>query len=196
MLGASEPKMTDRVCFGFTEKAEKAFAFLVDAGFTEVEALPTLVRYQRDGVEVDVYHGRRSYEVGAGVSFSGVRYSLPEIVRAGAGELVCDYKNQVSRTPDALDVALGKMSDFMRAYGMGALSGDADFFFLLGQEREKSGRKYSLDILAEQLRPKAEQAFRLGDYMAAAALYTRIRDRLTPAEVRKLNIAENKSRTK
>jgi len=50
----------------------------------------------------------------------------------------------------------------------------------------------ALDVLADQLRPQADEAFRTGDYAAAANLYAQIRGRLTPAEIKKLKFAEER----
>jgi hypothetical protein len=54
--------------------------------------------------------------------------------------------------------------------------------------------EYALDVLVNQLRPKAEEAFRRGDYRNAAELYERIRSRLTAAELKKLAIATERDR--
>jgi len=80
--GVSVMSMPDRCNLYFARKVKEAFLFLTDEGFMEVEALPTLVRYRKDYVEVDVYHGRQSYEIGGGVTLSGSRYAMSEIVRA------------------------------------------------------------------------------------------------------------------
>jgi len=47
-------------------------------------------------------------------------------------------------------------------------------------------------VLEGQLRPKADDAFRRGDYREAAELYERIQPRLTPAEKKKLSIARQR----
>lgn len=43
---------------------------------------------------------------------------------------------------------------------------------------------------AEQIRPQAESAFRRGDYAKAAELCGLMRERLSPAEAKKLAFAE------
>jgi len=81
MAAANIMNTSDRAYFNFAEEARKAFTFLGELGFSEIEALPTLVRYRKDDVEVDVYHGRQSYEIGAGVTAFGTRYSIEAIMR-------------------------------------------------------------------------------------------------------------------
>jgi hypothetical protein len=44
------------------------------------------------------------------------------------------------------------------------------------------------------LRPRADEAFRRGNYQEAAELYERIRPRLTPAELKKLAVARERDR--
>ena len=45
---------------------------------------------------------------------------------------------------------------------------------------------------AKQIRPRAESAFRRGDYAKAAELYGLMRERLSPAEAKKLAFAEGR----
>ncbi|WP_345541039.1 hypothetical protein [Variovorax defluvii] len=184
----------DRSYLHFVRKVREAFAFLTDEGFVEIDALPTLVRFHKSGIEVDVYHGRQSYELGAGVTFSGTRYAMSEIVRATDPEAAKGYRNAVATTPEGVAAGLEALSSLMERYGSAALKGHAGFFSMLEAQRRQWLEEYTLDVLASQLRPKADDAFRRGDYSAAAALYGRIRDRLSPAETKKLALAEGRSR--
>jgi len=68
--------------------------------YVEVEALPTLARYRKDNVEVDVYHGRQSYEIGGGVTVFGSRYAMSEIVRATDPEAATNYRGAVATTAE------------------------------------------------------------------------------------------------
>ncbi|WP_417823543.1 hypothetical protein [Thalassospira lucentensis] len=72
----------NRAHLHFADEARKAFSFLRNIGFIEVEALPTLIRYRKDSTEVDVYHGRQSYQIGCDVTSFGTRYAISEIIRA------------------------------------------------------------------------------------------------------------------
>jgi hypothetical protein len=183
----------DRRSSHFVSNVKKAFSFLVDQGFREVEAQPTLVRYRNGDVEVDVYHGRKSYEVGGGVTFSGIRFAVSEILRASAPEVAKDYRNAVATTPEEIAAGLSALSALMQRYGAPALRGDRGFFSTLEGQRKQWSQDYALDVLVDQLRPEAEEAFRRGDYSRAAQLYGRIKERLSPAEVKKLSFAEARS---
>ena len=182
----------DRSNLHFVNKARKAFTFLSSLGFIEAEALPTLMRYCKEEVEVDVYHGRQSYEIGAGVSAFGIRYAISEIIRITDSAVAGQYRNAVATTPEGVTVTLEALASLMKHYGSRAFSGDPQFFAALEQQRKSWSEEYALDILAKQIRPKAEEAFRRGDYSTAVELYTRIRDRLSPAEIKKLILAQER----
>ena len=80
----------------------------------------------------------------------------------------------------------------MKEYGKEALEGNSKFFALLDKQRKVWRKKYALDVLASQTRPKAHEAFRQRDYAKAADLYSQIKECLTPTEVRKLNLAKKR----
>lgn len=183
---------SDRSYFNFEEKVRRAFSFLTDLDFNEVEALPTLVRYRKDGVEVDVYHGRQSYEIGAGVSAFGTRYAISEIIRAVNPDAAKQFRYVTTSTSEGIILGLEKLSSLMKHYGREALEGNSKFFSKLEKQRQLWVEEYSLDVLAEQLRPQAEEAFRRKDYSKAADLYSRIKKCLSPAEIKKLNVAEKR----
>lgn len=187
--------LSDRKDFDFEAKAKTAFAFLVEHDFIEIESSPTLVRYKKGHVEVDIYHGRQSYEVGLGVTLFGVRYSLSEIVRLEDSEVGQNFRYPTAATPEEVKFALGKISALMKNYGCSALDNDQKCFFLLKRQRESWAEDYALQVLAEQLRPQANDAFRKKKYAKAAELYSRILKQLSPAEIKKLRIAEKRSNT-
>lgn len=185
---------SDRTHLNFAEEARKAFAFLGDIGFSEIEALPTLVRYRKGSVEVDVYHGRQSYEIGAGVTAFGTRYTISEIIRANDPEAEKQFRYPATTTPEGVVAGLGELSALMKRYGRLVLDGNPKLFSTLESERRTWSEEYALDVLADQLRPQANEAFRKRDYAQAAELYSRIRERLSPAELKKLSIAEERSK--
>lgn len=183
---------TDRPDLHFEWKAARAFSFLEDEGFMQVEVLPTLVRYRSGDIEVDVYHGRQSNEIGAGITGLGTRYAMSEVIRATDPEAAKGYRNAVATSPEGVDAALEELSSLVRRYGAAALQGDLLFFAMLEEQRKQWSAEYALDVLVDQVRPQAETAFRRGDYAKAAELYARIRPRLSPAEIKKLQIAEER----
>jgi hypothetical protein len=185
----------DRVHLNFESAARKSFEFLNDMGFVEIESLPTLIRYRKDSIEVDIYYGRRSYEIGADISGFGSRYAISGIIRATDPTVARQYRDWAATTPEGVASGLEKLGFLMKRYGIRALSGDPQFFLELEQQRKTWSEEYALDVLAEQVRPKADEAFRRGDYTTAAELYARIRSRLSQAELKKLAVAKERGGT-
>lgn len=183
----------NRSSLNFESNVRKIFSFLDDLGFSIAEVSPTHILYQKGDFEVDIYHGRQSYEIAAGIFGHGVRYAMSEIIRVTNPAVAERYRSFVATTPESVITALEELAALMKEYGVKALCGDSQFFSELEHQRKTWSEAYSLDVLAKQLRPKADNAFRRGDYAVAAELYARIRPRLSPTEIKKLTIAEERT---
>jgi hypothetical protein len=187
---------TDRRRFAFAAVARKAFGFLIDRGFREIEAVPTLLRYRNDGIEFDVYHGRQSYEIGAGISAFGERYSISEVFRLSGGREASNYRYRVATTSEALEAGLRELSRLTERSADAALRGDPEFFRRLAVQRREWAEKYADEVKAANFRPKAEASFRQGDYERAAEFYASMGTVLSPAEARKLDYAKRRAARK
>ena len=192
--GVSNMDTSDRSYLNFEVQVRRTFAFLSKIGFNEVEALPTLVRYRKGDIEVDVYHGRQSFEIGAGVSAFGTRYSMPEIIRAVDPNVGRSFRYLASTTPEGVASALLNLSSLMKHYGLEAIEGNSEFFSMIEKKRRLWAEEYALDVLYEQLRPQAYEAFRQKNYSKSADLYSRVKERLSPVELKKLSLAEERRR--
>jgi hypothetical protein len=171
----------------------KQFSFLGDYGFAEVESLPTIVRYRKGDLEADVYHGRKSFEVGFGLACKNTRYSLSDLIRVTDQAAAEQYRNETATTPEGIIKSLARLQELVSQFGERALQGDAEYLSALEDQRKSWAETYALDVLAEQLRPKAEAAFRDGDYRQAASLYEKIRARLSSVELKKLALARERA---
>ncbi len=189
MINPNIMGVTDRLHLNFEGKVGESFTFLVDLGFSQIEAVPTLVRFRKDSIEVDVYHGRQSYEVGAGITVSGTRYAISEIIEATDPEIFKRFRYAMTTTPEGIAAAIRELSSLLQRYGNKILQGDLQLISKLKKQRKQYAEKLALDSLAYQLRPKASEAFRQKDYLTAADLYSRIRKGLSAAELKKLSFA-------
>lgn len=180
----------------FERSVIDALAFLRDLGFSIAERGSTLVRFVLRNVEVDIYRGRKSYEIGAGIAIDGERFSLSELVRVHEPKIAESYRNPVATDDDGVVHAVTQVASMLRKYGGFALRGDAAAIATLTSQRREWAEAFALDVLAEQTRPLAEHAFRSGDFAKAAELYARIRSRLSSAESAKLALAEARSATR
>ena len=183
----------DRTRLRFANAVRERFAFLGDLGFSEVESLPTIVRYRKGDLEVDVYHGRQSYEIGLGIAREGTRYSLGEIIRVTDSDAAARYRNCATTTAEGIAKGLMLLEELAKRYGERALRGDPEFFVTLENLRKAWAHAYALDVLAGQLRPKADAAFRRGDYREAAEFYERVYSCLSATELKKLAIAKERA---
>jgi hypothetical protein len=171
----------------------QVFSFLHDYGFQQVEALPTLVRYRCGDLEARVFHGRRSYELGFEIGHGEEMFRMSALIRFSDPCAAEHYFMPVVKTPTALLSHLHDLADLVRQYGERALRNDPAFYEDLRQQHEVWMKQYWFDMRCSQIRPKAEVAFREGRYREAAELYREIRAGLTPAEIKKLAIAEKRS---
>ena len=77
-----------RIQLGFTSEVLSMFHFLIqDYGFKCVETDVTFVRYESESIFVNIYHGRRSYELGVEIGklekdefIPESRYTIGEIM--------------------------------------------------------------------------------------------------------------------
>lgn len=183
----------DRTRLNFPHSVEQRFAFLSEVGFTQVEALPTIVRYRKGDIELAVHHGRKSFEIGVEICRAGDRSSMSEIIRLGDPHAADSYRNPTAQTAAEVLAGVEKVASTLQRYGEQALRGDAEIFAKLQRQRRTWSETYALDVLADQVRSKAEAAFREGRYREAAELYEKISPRLTPTEQKKLAVARRRA---
>ena len=193
IMGAKMEIGRERTRLNFADAVHKQFAFLGEHGFTEVESLPSIVRYQKGDLEIDVYHGRQSFEVGFGIARKGTRYSLSELIRAVDPAAAEQYRNETATTPAGIVDTLARLQDAVLRFGRRALRDDDEYYAALESQRKSWAEGYALDVLEAQVRPKADAAFRSGDYRQAAEFYEKIRARLSAAELKKLELARDRA---
>jgi len=190
MTRATSDSKLERMRLGFAGAARKHFGFLVAMGFTEVGSTLTTIRYQKGGTELAVYHGRRSFELGFEATRCGERYSIEELIRVEDPGVAGTYRNFVATAADEVDTGLAQLGALVRRYCARALSDDSALYAALKVQRTNWAEGFALDVLAAQMRPKAEAAFRSGDYRQAAELYERIRPALSASELKRLALAQ------
>jgi len=179
--------------FNFADGVAWRFAFLAGLEFMETESLPTIVRYRKGDLALNVYHGRQSYEIGFQVGHADELYSMSEILRATDPRAADQYRNYIATTPDEMEAGLDQLTELVRRFAERALRDDHEFFAALRRQRKAWAEANALDVSAQQVRPKAEAAFREGKYREAVELYVQIEPRLTSAEQKKLGIARRRS---
>jgi len=169
------------------------FGFLESMGFSILQICSTLVRYGKDELEVNIYHGRSSYEIGFEISRKGVKYPIGTILEVSDRNLVDTYRDYAATTPAAVIKGLSGLAKLVRQYATPALEGSAEVFEELAKESQRAIDRRALEVRASQIRPRAEEAFRKHQYRQAAELYDQILPSLTPTELKKVAFAKKHS---
>jgi hypothetical protein len=107
----------ERTRLNFAHAVRQRFAFLDDFGFSESESLPTLVRYRKGEVEVTLYHGRQSFELGFEISRDGGRYSMSELIGVADVEAAKRYRNYSTTTSAGVVEGLSQLAELVMRYG-------------------------------------------------------------------------------
>jgi hypothetical protein len=188
--------LTGRSKLEFAKAAEEAFHFLLDQGFRLVSAETTIVRYSSERIFVNVYHGRSSYELGIDVGLVGSEmehgYPLEAFVRLSDPEHAPRIRNFMATTSNEVRVGLRQLAEHVKRYVVPALPGGQNVFAELQRQAQEWRNSYAMEVLAGQIRPKAEAAFREHDYVRFVEHLSKIESVLTPVEKQKLSYARRK----
>jgi hypothetical protein len=182
-----------RESLGFSEAVGLSFAFLYDFGFSRSELDSTIVCYRKNELELCVYHGRQSYEIGVEVRLAGSAYSIESLIRTGDPIAADQYRAPRATTAEQVSSGVAQMAHLVRQHAQRILQDDPTVFGELEEVSKNVAQTRAQEVLARQLHPKAEAAFRLGRYQEAVDLYQRIEASLSPTDVKKLQFARKRA---
>ena len=182
---------------GFTTEVLSNFRFLItDYGFECVKANTTLVRYESESLFVNIYHGRRSYEL---------NFEIGELERSlnvqengyTIGEIMDLYevRNNLKFTffqasnKDQTQKLIQKLSEYIKTYAKPILAGNHEIFGKLQMLRKKKSDALIKDIHLTKVREIADIAWKEKDYPKIVEVYESIKDDLTSIELKKLTYA-------
>ncbi len=181
--------ITDRAKLGFQDQSSQEFAFLAECGYQKLNSSITLTEYSNGFVGVNIYHGRRSYEIGFEIARNDRIYSIAEIIQIENYDAGEGYRNYVATTDVGVNEGLGNLSRLVKLYAAKPLQGHEAVFSKLDVQRKKWGERLELQTKITSIKPRADYAFRQAQYANAANLYDQIRSGLTPAELKKADMA-------
>jgi hypothetical protein len=179
----------------FATTVEEAFCFLGDYGFRLRSSESTILRYASERVFVNVYHGRSSYELGIEVGplqiggAHGQGYPLGAFVRLADPNEAARLRYFMATTQHEVRIGVERLAHQVKHYVRRALVGDQVVFTDLARQQEELSQRYAAEVLAGQMRPLAEEAFRVREYERVIEVLSKIEGELTPAEKRKLEYA-------
>jgi hypothetical protein len=180
----------ERRTWNFARIAEEMFCFLSRYGFTLEVSSPTLVQYRRGNIVANIYHGRKSFELGFEVEHTGKKYSISELMRDVNPEQAKKYRNFTATTHQGLMNGLSHLAGVVKKYGRKLLSGNDDMLFdRLENQRKIWARDYALEVLEKQILPRAHAAFTNKDYATVVTLLSKIETRITGSDRKKLDFA-------
>lgn len=180
----------NRANLNFQNIAKHEFLFLKNLGFMEVEETSTIISYTKADMVVNIFHGRQSYEIDFEIIFKEIKFSLYDLMRSIDKELVQNYRIPAATTQEGVTNIVKSIAGLVRQYCLIALGGDSKFFSQLEEKRKLWVDEYWLKMKADQLRPKANEAFHNQNYPKAFELFREIESCLTPSELKKMEIAE------
>lgn len=189
----STERVTDRSLLRFAEEVKDHFSFLETLGFRCARSEVTFVRFESPWVSINVYHGRRSFEIGLEIESAlspTDAYSASEILRLVDPKQAEHYRNYATHTAQGVAEGVRQLAElFQRCIAAGNLD-DNQLFSRLKVQREELGKKYALETQLVQARRKAEAAWHTKDYAAVVKALKPLRAALTATELGKLEFAE------
>lgn len=188
--------MPGRNALGFVDAVTNAFTFLVeDFEFKAVDTNATLVRYESDMMFLNVYHGRRSYEIGVEVGSlhecDAYQFRLPEVLGALLGESGQQnaYYLQSSNL-EGVRHCIEMAARLVKEHYGPVLRSDPITLERVKVFSSKRSEEYTRDVVQRPIRESADRAWHEKDFAMVAQCYGSIREDLTPIERRRLEYAK------
>jgi hypothetical protein len=187
-------RITNRSALRFAEEVKDCFSFLETLGFRRVLSDATFVRFESPRANLNIYHGRRSFEIGLEIESRSDAYSFSEILRLLDQEQGEQYRNYAAQTAQGVADGVRKLADLLRRSLATGILDDKQLFARLEVQRKKLANNYARETQLEQARRKSEAAWRKKDYMRVVNALKPLRAALTATEAAKLKFAENQVR--
>lgn len=172
---------------GFTAVASSAFAFLLRQGFSVARSNSTLLRFESSDVFINIFHGRRSYQIGLEIGRvkDGGLYSLYEILASVALSEVAVARCQPT-TREGVQECLSRIAELVEKCCQGLIGNDPSAFAAL--EHSASLLRHSATLKAQfgAVLDKAERAWEQKNWTLAFELYSKAESALDDTQRRRL----------
>lgn len=177
----------------FASVALAAFSCLLELGFRVVRRQETLVRFESSDVFLNVYHGRRSYEVGAEIGriSRADLYSLHEILAAAAPDEIGAASCQTTSS-DVLERCLKTIASVLKRKCQPLLVGDAAAFDSLKKVAATSRHVATMRAQYGAILNAADRAWERHERHHAAELYQSAQPALDKVRQRRLEYMRKK----
>jgi hypothetical protein len=155
----------------------------------------TFVRFESRRLFVNVYHGRKSFEIGLELGQTGSDegpYSMWEILRLVEAEDAAAYRNFAATTAGGVAEGVARLASLFRVTVEGGILDDPGLFVRLARQRAAVSEAYAREVELAHAREALDAAWQARDYAKVVELLEPLRDDLTPSERQKLDIAKRR----
>ena len=195
MVRAVSNEAHDRARLGFAETVAAKFGFLASEYGMTMAAEPTIVRCAGNGVLVNIWHGRQSYEIGLDIGRVGGTgrnhlFHMVDLLAAADGhEKAADYHSYAATTKESVEAGLAQMALDLQRCGVTALRGKRSTFEQMSELQRERARRFADKVNGRQVRADAAEAWTLHNFGKVAALLGSIEPLLSAAELGRLEYA-------
>jgi hypothetical protein len=180
--------------FGFVSEVRSAFNYLLtDYGFSCVRIEPTFLRYESPLVFINIYHGRKSSELGVEIgqlhNLLGERenfYTIGEVMDLMGVREKLRFTFFQASTRERVRNLIPKLAEYVREYARPILEGDTNIFQSLQELRSKKSEEFMRNMFLSHIREESEKAWRKKDYAKLVELYNSMKGDLTTLELKRL----------
>ncbi|MGA8636260.1 MAG: hypothetical protein WB805_15620 [Candidatus Dormiibacterota bacterium] len=183
---------------GFPSTVLQAFAFLQGTyGFQVDSVAPTVVRFQSNRLFVNVWHEQRSHELGLSIgrrsrpAESSHPFNVADILYLTEPAKAAAYRDHTALTVESVRAGIEALADELQTYGSEALTGANEVFDKIAGDRTQRVESYALALGDAHVRSGVAEAWARQDFAEAARLLGTITERLSPAELAKLEYAQH-----
>lgn len=195
-------EISRRVQLRFTPEVLSNFHFLIkDYDFRCVKAEVTFVRYESKFIFMNIYHGRRSYELGVEIGKlekSHVEqengFTIGEVMDLAGVRKDLRFTFFQASSKDQVQIFVRKLAEYVKKYAKPILDGHYEIFEKLEILRKNKSDAYIREAELRNIREMADVAWKQKEYTKFVELYNPVKDGLTSIERKKLDYARKKLR--
>jgi hypothetical protein len=180
----------------FTEEVTIQFSFLVTKGFRIVKHDKTLVRFESGQIFVNVYHGRKSYELGLEIGRHGDKayqeecFSMSEILRVTEPDMAKAYRNYAAKDDARIKQGVRELALLLSRLVDAGLLDDRQLFTRLEKQRTDWKKGFAKKVQMAQMTPTLDLAWRAKDFDSVVRLLEPVQDELNSTQLMKLEYAK------
>lgn len=183
----------------FSYLAKQEFSFLLDRGFSLSGDGPGEVRFQSAESIVCIVWNERSGELDVYLkplqdAFEEKPYSLRDLLAMESKDLPEAREPFQVPEQEQLRPFLKRLADDVNEYASKALTGDRMYYRRLSEYRSRQARSFMESMRLRQARARADEAWGRRNYGQVVEQYESMRDNLSAAELKRLEIAKDRMR--